>query len=174
VGTRPQKIEFSPFVRILFWILALVGGATFSLIYDFFHFKSWLFNPWFHLVSASLGLFLLYFLFKIAAIAGSTLARYGRQGDIPRLQTNRLVTQEIYGCMRHPMLFSLALLPLGVALLLGSVTFILCVAPLEGILVVLLTLTLEEREAKAKFGQAYEEYRAKVPAFNLKCFKKFL
>ncbi len=174
MGPRPQKIEFSPFVRILFWIIALLGGALFCLVYDFFHFKHWLLNPWFHLFSASLGLILLSFVFKTAAIAGRTLARYGRQGDMPRLQTNRLVTQGIYGCMRHPMLFGLALFPLAIALILGSPTFIFFIAPLEAIVIILLTLTLEEKEAKAKFGQAYAEYSAKVPAFDIHCLIRFL
>ena len=167
-------MTLSLFVRILLWTIALVGGAIFSLVFDLHHFKSLLLNPWFHLISAFVGIFLLRFVFKIAAVGGKTLARYGRQGDIPRLETNKLVTQDIYGCMRHPMLLGLAFFPLGVALLLGSPTFILFVAPLEAITILLLTLTIEEKEAKSKFGQAYEEYKAKVPAFDIRCLTKFL
>ncbi len=174
MGAIAQKITLSVVIRLLLWTIALIGGAILSLLYDLRHFTSLLFNPWFHLLTASLGIVLLQMVFRVAAIGGRTLAKYGRQGDIPRLETNRLVTQGIYGCMRHPMLFGLALFPLAIALLLGSPTFILFVAPLEAIVIITLTLTLEEREAKAKFGQAYEEYRAKVPAFDMTCLIKFL
>ncbi len=94
---------------------------------------------------------------------GRELARQGREGEIPRLETNRLVTTGIYACTRHPMLFGLTLLPLGVALLLGSPTFILVVAPLEALFILAMILTLEEREAVAKFGEAYREYRKRTP-----------
>ncbi len=102
------------------------------------------------------------------------MAKYGRQGNIPRLETNRLVTQGIYACMRHPMLFSLALFPLAIALVVGSPTFIFFIAPLEAVVIILLTLTLEERETRTKFGQAYEKYRTKVPAFDIHCLIRFL
>ena len=41
---------------------------------------------------------------------------------------------------------------------------------------VLLILTLEEREALAKFGDSYREYRRRVPAFNLRpaCLRRLL
>jgi len=56
--------------------------------------------------------------------------------------------------MRHPMLFGLALLPLSVALILGSPTFIIFVAPIEMIFIVAMILTFEEAEYKAKFGDS--------------------
>ena len=174
MGAIAQKISLSVVVRLLLWTIALIGGAILSLLYDLRHFKSLLFNPWFHLFAAVLGIVLLRLVFKIAAIGGRTLAKYGRQGNIPRLETNRLVTQGIYGCMRHPMLFGLALFPMAIALIVGSPTFIFFIAPLEAVVIILLTLTLEEREARAKFGQAYEEYRTKVPAFDIHCLIKFL
>ena len=174
MGAIAQKISLSVFIRLLLWTIALIGGVILSLLYDLRHFKSLLFNPSFHLLTAVLGIALLRLVFKIAAVGGRTLARYGRQDHIPRLETNKLVTQGIYACMRHPMLFGLALFPLAIALILGSPTFIFFVAPLEAIVIIILALTLEEREARAKFGQAYEEYRAQVPAFDIHCLIRFL
>ncbi len=72
------------------------------------------------------------------------------------------------------MLFGLMLLPLGFALLLGSPTFIFFVAPAEALFILLMILTLEEREAIAKFGDAYLEYRQKTPLLprSTECWKK--
>lgn len=112
--------------------------------------------------------------FQAAAVGGKELARHGRVGDIPRLETNRLVTSGIYSCTRHPMLFGLMLLPLSFALILGLPTFIFFIAPLEALTILLLVLTLEEKEAYKKFGKAYEEYKKEVPAFpqSMECLKR--
>ena len=92
----------------------LIGGAFYALAKDW---RTLLFgNLWFLFISALLGAFLLRLAFRAAANGGRELTK-GRVGDIPRLETNRLVTTGIYRCMRHPMLFSLTLLPLGWALL---------------------------------------------------------
>ncbi len=39
------------------------------------------------------------------------LARMGHKGDIPLLETNKLVSTGVYGCMRHPMHFGLLFFP---------------------------------------------------------------
>jgi protein-S-isoprenylcysteine O-methyltransferase Ste14 len=112
--------------------------------------------------------------FRAAATGGKVLARHGREGEIPRLETDRLVTTDIYACMRHPMLFGLTLLPLGWALLLGSPTFITVIAPLEMLFIVFMVMIFEEAELKRKFGSAYEAYKTKVPAvsFRYRCLKQ--
>ena len=118
------------------------------------------------------GSFLLILAFRAAANGGRELTK-GRVGDIPRLETNRLVTTGIFACMRHPMLFGLTLLPLGWALLLGSPTFITLIAPLEMLFIVIMVLIFEEMEVKRKFGEAYETYRKKVPmvSFRSECLR---
>ena len=90
--------------------------------------------------------------FRAAANGGRELSK-GRVGNIPRLETNRLVTSGIFGCMRHPMLFGLTLLPLGWVHLLGSPTFITLVAPVEMLFIVGMVLIFEEMEVKRKFGK---------------------
>jgi len=150
-------------VRIAIWLFLLVGGAVFSIGYDLRHCPDLFGRFAFHAFSLPLGLAVLCLAFRAAAAGGRELARRGREGDLPRLETNRLVTTGIYRCTRHPMLFGLTLLPMGVALLLGSPTFIFCVAPAEALFILLMILTLEEREAIAKFGEAYRRYREKTP-----------
>ncbi|WP_295421254.1 isoprenylcysteine carboxylmethyltransferase family protein [Sulfurovum sp.] len=169
------KTSFSVVVRIFLWFVMIIGGAVYSLAKDW---HSPLFNTlWFHILTAIVGIFLLVLAFRAAANGGRELTK-GRVGDIPRLETNRLVTTGIFSCMRHPMLFGLTLLPLGWALLLGSPTFIVVVAPLEMLFIIVMVLIFEEMEVKRKFGKAYDVYREEVPmvSFRWKClntlFKK--
>jgi protein-S-isoprenylcysteine O-methyltransferase Ste14 len=148
----------------------IIGGAVYSIAKDW---GTELFESvWFHLLMAIGGMVLLVLAFRAAANGGKELTK-GRVGDIPRMETNRLVTTGIYSCMRHPMLFGLTLLPLGWAFLLGSPTFITMVAPLEMLFIIVMVIIFEEMEVKRKFGNAYESYRQKVPmvSFKRKCMK---
>ena len=158
-------------IRIILWVVLLIGGALLGIMLDWNNplFKS----PFFHLLSAFFGILILHFSFRAAANGGRELSK-GRVGDIPRLETNRLVTSGIYSCMRHPMLFGLTLLPLGWALLVGSPTFILIIAPAEMLFIVVMVMIFEEREAEKKFGEFYRRYRRSVPmvSFRTECLKK--
>jgi len=165
------KTSLSVAVRILLWMILLIGGGVVSIMNDW---QTPLFqNLYFHILTAFLGLFIIKLAFRAASNGGKELSQ-GRVGDIPRLETNRLVTTGIYNCMRHPMLFGLTLLPFGWALLLGSQTFIMIVAPLEMVFIIVMVLVFEEMEVRKKFGISYEEYAKKVPmiSFSSKCLKK--
>jgi len=157
-------------IRIALWLFMLIGGAWVALSVDW---ENTLFRSvWFHLFTAVLGVAVTLLAFRAAATGGRELTK-GRVGDIPRLETNRLVTTGIFSCMRHPMLFGLTLLPLGWALLLGSPTFITLVAPLEMLFIVVMVLIFEEREVKRKFSKEYEDYKAEVPMVSFRpiCLK---
>ncbi|WP_292663956.1 isoprenylcysteine carboxylmethyltransferase family protein [Nitratifractor sp.] len=169
ISTTPSVI-----VRIVVWLLLLLGGAWLSIHFDLRYFPELFGKLSFHLFSLPLGLALLCLAFRAAAAGGRELARRGREGDLPRLETNRLVTTGIYACTRHPMLFGLMLLPEGVALLLGSPTFIFIVAPLEALFILAMILTLEEKEAAGKFGRAYLDYRKQTPLIprNKACWQQ--
>ena len=160
-----MKTSLSVIIRILLWFILLFGGAIFSIINDW---NIVLFNSVvFHIISAIIGYFILKLAFRAAANGGKELAK-GRVGNIPRLETNKLITSGIYSCMRHPMLFGLTLLPLGVALLIGSVTFITIVAPIEIIFIIVMVIIFEEMEVKRKFGVAYKIYSENVPMVSFK------
>ncbi len=167
------KLDLSLTIRIALWIVLLAGGIWLGLRLDRSHFIA-LQTPLFRIVSFLLGLVVLKLSFHAAAVGGKALAKYGRVGDIPRGQTNRLVTEDIYGCTRHPMLFGLVLLPLALALLIGSPSFIFLIAPIEGVIIALLMIVFDEMESKMKFGKEYEEYRRKTPILpkSLKCLSK--
>lgn len=166
---RPMSL--SVLIRLLLWFVMLIGGAIYAVAKDWnavlFH------SVWFHLFSSGAGVILLILAFRAAANGGRELTK-GRVGNIPRMETNRLVTTGLYNCMRHPMLFGLTLLPLGWGLLLGSPTFIIVVAPLEMLFIIVMVIIFEEMEVHHKFGKAYETYKQTVSmvSFDLKCLKK--
>ena len=163
--------SLSVIIRILLWLIMLLGGAWYAVFQD-------ISNPYFksisfHILSSIFGGIIIFFAFRASANGGRELTK-GRVGKIPSLETNQLVTSGIYNCMRHPMLFGLTLLPLGWSLLLGSPTFILIIAPLEMIFIMIMVMVFEEMEVSRKFGEAYEDYRHKVPmvSFQWRCLKR--
>ena len=163
-------------LRIILWIVMIVGGSAASLWLDWRLFRPLFLNPYFHMVTFIAGAVLMRLVIIASRNTGRLLARLGREGDIPRLETNRLVTEGVYGCMRHPMHFGLLFFPWSVALILGSPSFILIIAPLEVLLMIALIKLLEEPEAIQKFGDAYREYQARVPMFSLRpsCLRQLL
>ncbi len=166
------KTSVSVVVRIALWIFLLVGGAVYGVSKDI-DTPLWRHNYIFHIITLVVGYFVLVLAFRSAANGGRELKK-GRVGDIPRLETNHLVTTGIYSCMRHPMLFGLTLLPLGTALISGSLTFISIIAPVEMLFVIFMVIVFEEWEVRKKFGDEYKEYSKKVPmvSFRFECLKR--
>ncbi len=168
------KTTFSVMIRILIWIFLLVGGTVYSIKNDILYHKDIFFNPYFHVISFIFGVLVLKLSFSAASVGGKELKKHGQKGEVVRLETNTLVTTGIYQCSRHPMLFGLTLMPLGVALIFGSFTFITFTAPLEMLFIIFMVLVFEELECKKKFGKEYEIYSKKTPVFpkTKECFKK--
>jgi len=171
-----MKIKTTPSVviRIFLWVIMLVGGIYYGIKYDIIYFPHLIADPFFHIFTFIIGFFLMKLSFNAAKVGGKELKKYGREGDIPRLETNKLVTTGIYSCFRHPMLFGLSFIPLSLALLVGSPSFILFIAPFEMIFILIMVLVFEEMECHKKFGKDYEEYKRKTPIFSkeLSCYKR--
>jgi len=171
-----KKIRKDVFFRFLIWLIFLIGGAIISIHFDKIYFYELFNSVKFHVVTMIPGYFLLKLVLRISRNTGKYLNKQGREGALPRLQTNILVTTGIYGCMRHPMHFGLLFFPLAFALLVGSPVFIMIVAPLEMFLILLMIKLIEEPQAVKKFGNDYIEYKKKVPFFSFKmnCLKQLL
>jgi hypothetical protein len=166
-------------LRLLMWALFLVGGSLLGLALDlrWAWARALLLNPWWHLATLPLGAVLLWGVIRISRYTGRLLAQLGRSGEeTPRMDTDRLVTSDVYACMRHPMHLGLMFFPLAIALLIGSPVFIFILAPLEMVLMIILIKLVEEREALAKFGDAYRDYMQTTPMFSLRpdCIRKML
>ncbi len=171
-----KKLSKGNIIRIVVWLLMLIGGAILSIHYDKIYFPNWFNSLKFHIATMIPGYILLKLVLKASRHTGRYLSKMGREGDIPRLQTNVLVKDGYYGLMRHPMHLGLLFFPLAFALLLGSPTFILILAPFEMLLMVIMIKLIEEKEAEKKFGDAYKSYKKSVPffCFKIHCIKALL
>ncbi len=156
-------------VRMAVWLLMLAGGVAGGWWLDQKWFPALYDSLWFHGVSFIAGLYVLKMVMRVSRNTGQTLAKYGRKGTLPRMETNVLVSRGVYRYMRHPMHLGLLFFPLAVALLAGSPSFILVIAPAEMLFMLLMIKVVEEPEAMRKFGDAYRRYREQTPGF---CFRK--
>ncbi len=77
-------------------------------------------------------------------------------------QGSRLLTEGIYARVRHPRYLEILVAVLGWALVTNYLTSYILVA--YSVIMTAVLIPLEERELVGRFGQAYEEYRARVPA----------
>lgn len=155
--------------RIIIWLIILLGGGYLGLYLDELWFKIVINDKIFHIISFIFGFFVLLFVLRIAINASKTRAKYGHTASVPKMQTNTFVNQGMYKYMRHPMYFGLLFLPMAIALILGSPTFILVIAPAEIILILILVRLFEEPLAFKKYGSDYKTYARYTPKF---CFKK--
>jgi len=172
-----MKVSKSNKMRMVTWIIMLAGGAALSFWMDRVFFRSWMFDLYEHFFSLAAGIVLSRFVIIVSRNTGRALARLGREGDdVPKMETNRLANKGVYGCMRHPMHFGLLFFPWAVALLFGSPSFILIIAPAEMIFMLIMIELVEEPEAIRKFGDAYRAYQRQVPMFNLRpsCLRRLL
>lgn len=154
----------------------LFGGSALGLYLDSLLFYKFNNNIIYHSFSFFIGALILILVIRISKNTGRTLAKYGRKGNVPRMETNVLVTQGAYKYMRHPMHLGLLLFPISVAFLLGSPSFIIIIAPAEVILMLIMIKFIEEPEAIRKFGKQYIEYAKNLPWFCIKisCLKELL
>jgi len=161
------------FMRLLMWVVMIIGGTLGGYYLDGRWFSDIHRSLIFHAVSFVAGLVLLKLVLTVSRYTGRTLARLGREGDVPRMETNKLVTTGRYGLMRHPMHLGLLFLPLSIALIVGSPSFILVIAPMEMFIMILLIKVYEETEAIEKFGDDYREYQKKTPMFclSIRCIR---
>ncbi len=155
--------------RVLVWIVLLLGGAVISIYVDLINFKLIFASIWWHVFSFVVGIFLMKLVIAISKNTGRTLAKFGREGKIARMETNVFVKSGVYQYMRHPMHLGLLFFPLAFALIIGSPTFILFVWPVEVLFMLVMIKFMEEPEAIKKFGDEYKEYMKTTPGF---CFRK--
>ncbi len=156
-------------LRMIIWLLMLGGGIWGGFILDARWFPGIHHLLWFHILSFLIGIVVLKGVMTVSRNTGRTLAKYGRKGELPRMETNQLVKEGPYRYMRHPMHLGLLFFPFAFAFLVGSPAFILVIAPAEAVLMLLLIRWVEEPEAIRKFGDEYRKYQQQVPWF---CIRK--
>ena len=163
-------------VRILGWIILIVVGSVLGFYLDTILFENAHTSIGFHIISFLIGVLLMILVLKISKNTGRTLAKYGREGNLKKMETNVLVNQGACKYMRHPMHLGLLFLPLSFAFLIGSPSFILFIASGEIIFMLIMIKFMEEPEAIKKFGKDYIEYKNRLPwfCFKIHCLKELL
>ncbi|HEX9730829.1 MAG TPA: isoprenylcysteine carboxylmethyltransferase family protein [Thermoanaerobaculia bacterium] len=81
----------------------------------------------------------------------------------PEKHGSKLLTEGIYGKLRHPRYVEFTAGGLGYALIINyAAIYVLMVLTILALVPIVI---FEERELHERFGAAYDEYRARVPAF---------
>jgi len=160
--------------RLSVWIVMIFGGIFGGYYIDSILFKDIHNNLIFHFISLLFGVIVLVLVMKISKNTGRTLAKYGRKGELKRLETNVFVQEGVYQYMRHPMHLGLLFFPLAFALLVGSPSFIIFIVPSEIVMMLIMIKLFEEPEAIGKFEDEYRTYMKKTPwfCFKIKCLKE--
>ncbi|NIS83066.1 MAG: hypothetical protein GTO14_23340 [Anaerolineales bacterium] len=86
----------------------------------------------------------------------------GRGTPLPMMATQNLLTSGPFRYCRNPMTLGAILLYLGIGIVFGSISAMVIVFFLAGLLILYLK-RVEERELEARFGDAYLEYRDQTP-----------
>ena len=162
--------------RFSLWAIMLFGGIFGGYYIDKSLFVNIHSNVFFHIIGFLIGTFVLFLVMRISKNTGRTLAKFGRKGEVERMETNVLVKDGIYKYMRHPMHLGLFLFPVSIAFIVASPSFILIISPIEILFMLLMIKLFEEPEAVRKFGNEYLEYMKQAPMFCFKvnCLKELL
>jgi protein-S-isoprenylcysteine O-methyltransferase Ste14 len=84
--------------------------------------------------------------------------------EITKKAEGRVVTEGAFSVVRHPTYLSHTLMFAGVFLLTG-VAVVGIITVLDIVIINTVVIPLEEKELVSRFGEEYEEYRARVPRF---------
>ena len=96
-----------------------------------------------------------------------TITRFLRTKGTPILfnPPAKLVVNGLYRIVRNPMHLGWTVTLVGLALLMQSFTLLVIFIPLFILVHVVYLKSIEEKELEKKFGQAYLDYRRRVPMF---------
>lgn len=86
--------------------------------------------------------------------------------------TSRLITTDIYKCVRHPHHLGVGIFMTSLGLVIGHVWSFLIITITQWVWVVAFLFLVEEKELREKFGEEYKVYCRKVPMLfpKLICF----
>lgn len=143
--------------RLVIWISLTIISIVIGLFIDL-NFVGTKEFPVFIRIIGFIGVFLLHFLLKRT---GKLLRLYGKC-ELWGWST-KLITHNIYKCIRHPHHLGVGLFMTFLGLLIGyPVTFLVIIIS-QWLWVFLFILFIEEKECLEKFGDEYRKYRKEVP-----------
>lgn len=157
-------------VRLILWLLLAVtsvgGGILIDLTLGTKPF------PWWIRLVGLLGIVLMHFPLKRT---GRLLSRLGDTQDEWGC-TTRLVTTDIYRCVRHPHHVAIGFFMTSLGLFIGHVWSFLIISLSQWAWIFGFLFLVEEKELIEKFGEEYKAYRRQVPMLipKLRCAIRIL
>jgi len=142
--------------RLIIWLIltgiSIVAGITTDLILKT--------EPFLFLVRLSglIGILLAHFPLKRTGRLLNLLGEPKKWGC-----TSRLVTTDIYKCVRHPHHLGVGIFMTSFGLLIGHLWSFLIITISQWVWVISFLFLVEENELLEKFGEEYKVYRQKVP-----------
>jgi len=143
-------------VRLLLWLVLAVASIGCGVGMDF-ALRTGAFPIWLRLLGL-VGIVLVHFPLKRT---GRLLKRLGGPAEWGR--TTKLVTTDIYRCLRHPHHVGVGVFMTCLGLLIGHWWSFLIITAAQWSWVIGFLYLVEERELAQKFGKKYEAYRRQVP-----------
>ncbi|MCD6527959.1 MAG: isoprenylcysteine carboxylmethyltransferase family protein [Desulfuromonas sp.] len=156
--TKNKKGIWKFFFWPAVWIMVFFAASLLDKQYD----RSPSMGHW----SIPVGIAVLLWGLTVHIVAGKTLKKRGHTTGHKSIWPDQLVTSGIYSCMRHPQHLGLALIPLGIALLLGSITAIFT-SGWAILAASLFVIIIEEPECQEKFSDEYFRYMQRTPPLSL-------
>jgi protein-S-isoprenylcysteine O-methyltransferase Ste14 len=143
-------------VRLILWFILtgilVLGGIVTDLVL-----RSPPFPIWLRLLGLA-GIVMFHFPLKRT---GKLLNRYGEAVEWGC--TNRLITTDLYRCLRHPHHLFIGLFMICVGLAIGRIWSLVLIAVPQWLWILGFLFFVEEKELLYKFGERYEAYRRRVP-----------
>ncbi len=158
-------MSFAP--KFAFWF----GSWTAIILLELFTKSP---GPWWLIYfTLPLGLFLMAYGLLLNAIAGKTLKKYGhfeiRKGI---KKPEKLVTEGIYSCMRHPAQFGSIFFGIGISMLTANI-YAMLFAGWYAFFGIYFILAIEERETMQNFSEYCEFVKDRKPfSFSLNCLRR--
>jgi len=150
--------------RLIYWLLLTTISVAVGIVLDIF-LKTESFPVLLRLVGL-MGMIVAHFPLKRT---GRLLKLLGDQQEWG--YTNRLITTDIYQCVRHPHHLGVGIFMTSLGLLIGHVWSFLIITITQWVWVIAFLFLVEEKELRKKFGEQYKAYRQQVPMLfpKLKC-----
>ncbi len=150
--------------RLLLWLILILLSAAIGLYIDIF-----ILGIWISIYLRIIGFIGLYISMKLLRISGKMLKEMGEPQEWG--WTSKLVTNGVYGCVRHPHHFGIGLSITSIGLLIGGIATFSFMTISIWISIVIFLIEIEEKELVEKFNGEYLKYKKNIPMLipNLKC-----
>lgn len=159
-GSSKKRKLYTPLGALLFFSVTALFIAVPLLIEKAFHIPKFLYLPWNIIVSMPLiavGMF--YTLWSIVEFIKS------KGTPVPFNPPPELIVKGPYRYSRNPMTAGLFLQMFGLGILLGSILLTLVFTPMYILMHYNQLKTIEEPELELRLGDAYKDYKKRVPMF---------